>query len=223
MFQRFCVGEGIDGEELEVLSSDGQLLWISLTLRPVLDAEGEIVASGSMAVDITDRKQTEQERMSLERLRALGEMAQGVGHNFNNLLVGVLGYAQIIQMESDDAQIAQDVEYIIESALRAKDLVERLNRAVRGEKDGTVQPVPVNEVVQEAVQAARPRWKDTSEAKGIPIDVVTELEEAPPISGSQDRLQDMLMDLLVNAVDALPEGGKSLSTLRLLTAPSRSR
>ncbi len=207
LFQRFRAGEGIDGEELEVLRPDGRSRWISLTVRPVLGAEGEVVASRSMAVDITERKQTEQQQVRLERLRALGEMAQGVAHNFNNLLVGVLGYAQIIQMKSDDAQIAQDLEYIIESALRAKDLVERLNRAVQGEKGDTAQPVPVNEAVQEAVVEARPRWKDTAEAKEISIDVVTELEEVPPISGTQDRLQDMLVDLLFNAVDALPKGG----------------
>ena len=76
------------------------------------------------------RDETNQEIIRLERLHALEEMAQGVAHNFNNVLVGVLGYAQIIEMQSDDPNAVRQAKKIVENSLRAKDLVQRLNMSV---------------------------------------------------------------------------------------------
>ena len=160
-----------------------------------------------------ERKQGEQERVRLERLCALEEMADGVAHNFNNILVGILGHAQLIQMKTSDLEIDQDCARIVESALRAKELVRRLNLSVRGEQE-EVGPVEVNEVVLEAVEASQPRWKDEPEAKGISIDLVTELADVPSIRGTRSGLYDSLINLLFNAVDAMPEGG----TITLSTA-----
>ena len=157
--------------------------------------------------DITRRKQAEDEMVRLERLRALGEMARGVAHNFNNILVGVLGYAQLIQMRSHDPEITQYATSVVESAMRARDLVHRLNQAVRGEVDGDIKAVHINEVVREAVEASRPRWEDESQAKGITINLVSDLDEVPPIRATQSGLYDILINLLLNAVDSLTEGG----------------
>ena len=157
---------------------------------------------------IAEREQMEQELVRLERLRALEEMAKGVAHNFNNILVGVLGYGEIIQRETTDPDIIQHASYVIESAMRAKELVERLNQAVRREEEGDLYPVPVDEVVRETVQAARPKWKDEPEAKGISIEVVAELGEVPSIRGARSGLHDILTNLLFNAVDAMPRGGR---------------
>jgi signal transduction histidine kinase/CheY-like chemotaxis protein len=186
---------------------DGKTFWADAAVSLVTDQNGRPWGMIGIDRDISNRKQTEEEMVRLERLGALGEMAQGVAHNFNNLLVGVLGYAQIIQLKTEDPEISKDMEHIVQSALRAKELVERISRAVQGEKDSTMHPVPVNRVVQEAVQSTRPRWKDEPEAKGISIEVVTELEEVPHVGGTEDRLRDILTNLMFNAVDAMPEGG----------------
>ena len=70
----------------------------------------------------------DQEIIQQERLRALEEMAQGVAHNFNNVLVGVLGYAQIIELQCNDEKILECAAKISDNALRAKDLVQKLNQ-----------------------------------------------------------------------------------------------
>ena len=169
----------------------------------------------SIVRDITESKQAEMEMVRGVRLRALGEMAAGVSHNLNNILVGILSPAQLIQMrlESpgeavDEAQTAEFVDLIVSSSRRAADLVHRLHQAVRGEDDNVMQPVLLNAVVQQAVQAAAPRWKDEPESRGISVEVVTDLaENAPPIRGTQSGLYDVLINLVFNAVDALPDGG----------------
>jgi PAS domain S-box-containing protein len=207
VLQQFQDGREIHDEELEMCGAEGQTIWVSLTVLPLRNSEGEVVASRSMAIDITHRKQTEREFIRLERLQALGEMGQGVAHNFNNLLVGVLGYAQLIQMKSEHDEINNFAEHIVDSAMRAKELVERLNRAVQGEKKESIQQVHVVETVLEAIQESRPRWKDESEASGIFIEVDTDLQDVPSVAATRSGLQDILINLIFNAVDALPEGG----------------
>jgi len=160
-----------------------------------------------MVEDITERRLAEREMVHLERLRALGDMARGVAHNFNNILVGVLGYAQIIQMKSKDASIKEDLQSIVDSALRAKDLVQRLNRTVRDEGEGTLGLVEVAKVINDAVGRARPRWKDEARARGANIDLEIVVDDLPAVRGTESRLHDIVSNLLFNAIDALPKGG----------------
>jgi len=157
--------------------------------------------------DITQRKQREQERVCIQRLRAVGELAAGISHNLNNILTVILGPAQILQRKTDDPVVLREAENIITSVERARDLVHRLHLSVHGEEEDRLQSVPVNEVVQEAVQINRFRWKDEPKSHGIPIEVVTELGDVPPIRGTASRLHEILTNLLFNAVDAMSEGG----------------
>jgi len=162
---------------------------------------------GMIFTDITERKQIEQKMVHLERLQTLTEMAAGVSHNLNNMLVSILGSALFLKRKTYDPQVLEEADGIIAGATRIKDLVHRLNQTVRGELEGTLYPVSVNKTVQQVVHSTQPRWKDQSEAIGITIEIVTELEDVPSISGTSSELDDILLNLLLNAVDAIPEGG----------------
>ena len=167
-----------------------------------------------LAEDITDRKQTEEESVRLERLRALEEMGSGVAHNFNNLLVGVLGYAQLIQIKTEDEEIRAFLGNIVSSAMRAKALVERLNVALHTGKREDIAGVNVGSAIQEVVDACKPIWKDGAEANGVRIDISVDASEAPPVAGTHEGMNDILTNLILNAVDALPGGGKILIAAR---------
>jgi len=156
--------------------------------------------------DITGRRQIEQQLVHLERLHAVEELAAGISHNLNNILTGVLGPAQLLEMSTDDPKLLREVDDILTSAWRARDVVRRLNQSVRGEGE-KLYSVSVAKVVEEAVRTAQPRWKDEAEAKGIAIDVVSEVGKVSPIKGTRSGLHDALLNLLLNAVDAMPEGG----------------
>ncbi|MDA0746279.1 MAG: ATP-binding protein [bacterium] len=194
--------------EVRFLRKDGTTYDARLSLTPV-QIQGRPCWQ-ALVEDVTQRKQTEHELVRLERLRALGEMGQGVAHNFNNLLVGVLGYAQLIQMRNPDKEIAGHAQQIVESALRAKALVERLNRAVlqRDGRETREERVPVQKVMEDAIEDTRPRWKDETEARGIQVEICLDIKNnIPPVKGTRTGLYDILVNLIFNAVDALPEGG----------------
>ncbi|MCZ6633356.1 MAG: ATP-binding protein [bacterium] len=162
------------------------------------------------------RGKTDQEIIRLERLHALEEMAQRVAHNFNNILVGMLGYAQIIEMQSEDPNAVRHAKKIVESSLRAKDLVKRLNLSVRqvGEMP-SYRVTSLNTIVQEAVRATRPQWQGEAGKKGILIEIVQDLDAVPPIRSSPVELHHVLVHLISNAADAMRKGGEILITTRL--------
>ena len=195
-------GSGPHSCELRLQRGDGRVL--HARLDSVAAGEGTCRIALS---DITERRQLERELVQLERLRAVGELAAGVSHNLNNMLCTMLGPAQLILRFSDDPEVRREALEILDSARRAQELVHRLNLSVRGVAGDQLEAVPINQVVQEAVQTARPRWKDEPESRGISIEVITELEEVPSIRGTASRLRDILTNLLFNAVDAMLQGG----------------
>lgn len=156
--------------------------------------------------EIEERKKIEQQLVQFERLGALAEMSEGVSHNLNNILTGIMGPAQLIELLSTEENILNEARVIREAAARAADLVKRLSVSVRGES-GELGPVNVDQTLHEAIQAAQPRWKDEAEAKGIQIEIKTHQESPPHIRGTTAGLYNILLNLIFNAIDAMPQGG----------------
>ena len=201
-----------DGEILELeyrfrTASDKWIWCLSWDAVFERDEQGEVQRFIGTSLDITERKRMDREMIGLERLRALSEMAAGVSHNLNNMLSTVLGPAQILLRQSTDPVVQREAAEILKSGRRARDLVHRLSQAVRGQPAVALGPVAINTLVLQAVQAARPRWHDQAAAQGISIEVVTELEAVQDVRGNAADLHDVLLNLLFNAIDALPEGG----------------
>jgi len=197
----------IKGRDYHIITKDGSKILVEMDVSLLKNADCRPFGFVGVSRDITERRRMEQELVRLERLRSLGEMSAGVSHNLNNILTSVLGPAQILQRMTDDPQVRRETENIIRAAKRARDLVHRLHLSTRGVEEDVLQPVRVNKVVRDAVRMARPRWKDEPEVRGIAIDVVTELEDVPPLRGKESRLHDITVNLIINAVHAMPEGG----------------
>jgi signal transduction histidine kinase len=143
----------------------------------------------------------------MERVNAIGELVQGVAHNFNNLLVGMLGNAQLILLRSKEEETLEDAHLIVESALRAKELVRRLQVSIQGDREYTL-AVDVHEAIQGAVALTQPRWKDEADANGVVVDIDLQLNAVSPIWGAWERLRDVMVNVTLNAVEAMPNGGK---------------
>ena len=207
--QSLATNQPYEGE-YRVVHPDGTVLVIHSRAEVSSDATGKPIKLLGTVQDITERKRMEQELIRLERMSARSEMVSGINHNLNNLLQGVLGPAEMLQLNLDDRQNLpqnhQWVELIITAAERATTLVRRLSRAISGQGE-TLQVVDVHSVVQEAVQLTQPHWRDETQKRGIAIDVVTELEDVPPVGATPAELNDLLINLIYNAVEALPEGG----------------
>ena len=164
-------------------------------------------ANTDLQNEMAERKRVEQELVRLERLRALGELSAGVSHNLNNILTTVIGPAQLIRRSTEDPALQWESDLIIRSANRAADLVHRLHLSSRTEIDANIEPVAVSKVVREAVQAARPRWWDEPQSRGVTITMVLEVGNRPPVKGTESGLHEILVNLFLNSVDAMPDGG----------------
>ena len=207
--ERFArVIDGAAGQltELRILTKAGDVVWMETTSRPVIRS-GQVSGVRGVLVDVTERRRNEHELSRLERLRVLGEMSAGVSHNLNNILVGILGPADLLRATQTDPEVTRAAEEILAAGERARELVQRLGRTVRGERDSALQAVKLNQHIHDVVRMARPRWKDDAEARGITIELVEDLGEIPPIAASASEMDELLMNLIFNAVDAMPAGG----------------
>lgn len=147
-----------------------------------------------------------------ERFRAFGEMASGVVHDFNNTLVAVIGYSELLL--SDETALREHetvrayLKIILTAGLDATHVVGRLRDFYRPRAETDVfSAVELNKIVSEAVAIAQPKWREQTQARGLTIEVALELEKLPVVSGSGAELREVLMNLIFNAVDAMPEGG----------------
>lgn len=156
-----------------------------------------------------------QERMiQSEKARALGEMAGGVAHEFNNILAIILGKVQLMLARGAEESLREALGQVEEAAWRAADIVRRLQAFASTRLDDATAMTDLNTLVNDAVTLTRGLWKDEAETRGARIEVTTDLEETPPVAGSTAELREAVTNLVLNAIDAMPRGGQLLLSTR---------
>lgn len=194
------------GRELHALRGDGSEFPVEIGLTPVSTAEGLFVI-GSV-VDITERKRADAERARLEdqlrqsqKMEALGTLAGGVAHDFNNVLGVIMGFAELIRGAVQQNPGARgDVEELLQAATRGKELVERILRFSR-RQEVDKRPTDVTATLRETERLLR-----ATIAPSITIEThVT--NDRLRVLGDATSLQHVLMNLANNAVYAMPNGG----------------
>jgi len=157
-------------------------------------------------------KQTQEKLIQQERMNALGQMASGIAHDFNNALTPILGFSEILlsgeEKLKDVEKVKFQLEMINKAAKSAADVVSRLREFYHYREDEKPLPVDINSLVKEAISLTRSKWKDQAQARGITIDIITELQDIPKITGYGKGLREAIINLILNAIDAMPEGGK---------------
>lgn len=154
----------------------------------------------------------EQERMreqlsQLEKLSALGELASGVAHDFNNTLAGILGRAQLLQRTKDPEKISRGLSIIIKAAEDGAKTVKRIQDFARQRRDQDFEPVDVGELLHDVSEVTRPYWKDRPEANNIYIKLDLQIHSNMMVMGDASELREVLVNMVFNAVDAMPKGG----------------
>ena len=153
-----------------------------------------------------------------EKARAVGAMAGGIANEFNNLLAIVLGKTQLMLTRAPDGPVREGLAAVEEAAWRAADIVRRFQGFAATSMDDGTGPVDLAAVVRDAVALTRALWKDEAEARGAPIEVVTDIDRVPPVEGQAAALREAVMNLILNAVDAMPHGGRLGLALRRVGA-----
>ena len=200
--------------EAALRRADGQQATFEVVSRWVTEG-GEPVGIHAIGRDITQRREREratirfrEQLAEAEKLRALGEMAAGVAHNFNNLLTVVVGNAELISLQDDIPEpIRQDTERILESARRCSAIVRRIQTFGRPIDMADTDLIDLAQVVRDTVDITRPKWKTEPELAGRSVDVDLDLAPVPPILSQGSAWEEIISNLIFNAVDAMPEGG----------------
>lgn len=151
-----------------------------------------------------------------ERLRAMGEMSHSLAHDLNNTLSPVVGYAELLQRASGlSPENQQWAAAIAQNASDAAAVVQKLQQFNAHRAAVAMERVDLREIVERIPHLTRPRWKDEPEKSGREIDFELRLSpESAPIGGDPVEIRQMLVNLVFNAVDAMPEGGTLLISLR---------
>jgi PAS domain S-box-containing protein len=142
-----------------------------------------------------------------ERLRAVGELASGVAHDFNNLLTAILGSAELLSRTEENPHRREELQTIRRAARDGAEMVRRILEYTQARREPNRVAVDLPAVVREAVELTRGRWKNAVQARGITIEIHLELQPVPPVAGNPSELREMLTNLILNAVDAMPQGG----------------
>jgi signal transduction histidine kinase len=160
----------------------------------------------------------QEQLIQTEKARAVGALAGGIANEFNNLLAVVLGKTQLMLARAPDGPVREGLGAVEEAAWRAADIVRRLQGFAAATMDDATASVDLTAVVEDAIALTRPVWKDEAEARSVRIDVATDLDRVPPVAGQVGALREAVMNLILNAVDAMPRGGRlGLTTRRVDT------
>jgi signal transduction histidine kinase len=169
-------------------------------------------------------RRTQQAVVQQERLRALGQMASGVAHDVNNALSPIMAYSELLltmlpNLPEETAR--QYLQTINKSGDDIAHIVGRMREFYRRRSDTEqLMKVNLNQIIDEVVDLTRPRWRDVSQREGVSIRIERELAPNLPLLLSEPSdLREALINLLFNAVDALPNGGTITLASRLLDCP----
>ena len=204
VFERSRAGETIVDQELQMQRADGTPMWTSLTVNAVRNEDGGIVESRSMVMDITARRQADQERLVVEaqlrqsqKLESVGTLASGVAHELNNPLTGVINYAQLIHDRVEDATTRDYAAGIVEEGERMAKIVRQLLSFAWQETERH-SLVDLRDIVDEALSLIEAVLQ--KDQIRVEVDIPSDL---PRTRCRSQQIQHVLMNLLTNARDAL--------------------
>jgi PAS domain S-box-containing protein len=204
--QAFETGENAE-YELSLDDSTGHFRWYSARVSPVL-REGNVHRVMVISSDITERRALEDQLRQAQKMEAVGQLASGVAHDFNNLLTVVLGYGEVLRARArGEPQMAEDLAAITDAADRGAALTRQL-LAFSREQPTRAQTVSLSSMVLGMEPMLRPLL-------GAEVDI--DLELAPQLGevhADLGQLEQVLANLVVNARDAMPEGGRIAITTR---------
>jgi PAS domain S-box-containing protein len=201
------------GESLQVYTrvspASGSARDVLLTLSPLSGPHNTLAGLSAICKDVTEERQLREQVLQAEKLRAVGEMAAGIAHNFNNVLTTILTRAQLLALQvSDTRGLQRGLDLIAQAASDGAAIVRRLQKLARGPGTSEVIALDLNALVQEVVETTQPVWHDYARREGRPVEVRLEFTPVPQITARAAELREVLTNLLLNAVEAMPQGGQ---------------
>ncbi|HUV31369.1 MAG TPA: PAS domain S-box protein [Acidobacteriota bacterium] len=212
-FYRMLAGERLGTREYTARRKDGTTFPVTIHSSPVI-RDGKPAGVRGLIIDITDRKRREKELLKAQKLESVSVLAGGIAHDFNNLLTGVLGNISLVRMELDkDTEASEWLEEAEQAALRARDLTQQLLTFARG-GEPVKKVAAIDRVVKDCVHFAlrgsnvRPEFSIGDDLYSLEIDT--------------GQISQVLHNLVLNADQAMPDGGTVTVCVENVTVPSGS-
>ena len=190
--------------EVRVSRIDGSSRYAEAHTSP-LWKNGEIDGALVFLRDVTDRKREHELMAQSDKLRAVGELAAGVAHNLNNSLTVIQGRAQLLLRNATDEVSSRSLQVITNAVEDGTKTLRRILEFARRDSASEFAPVELGYLVTSSIDIARPKWQSKSR-KGT-IEVKVEGNGLAYVMGEQAELREVVLNLIFNAVDAMPEGG----------------
>ena len=161
-------------------------------------------------------KDTQDQLIQSEKLRAVGEIAGGVAHDFNNTLGIILGNIQLLLRTVDDPKMLSRLQAMEQAALDGAETIRRIQEFTRIQPDEPVGAVDLSLLVESVVEVMKPSWESSMHARDSRVDIEFDLAEDTLAAGIAPEIREVLANILLNAVQAMPDGG----TIRISTGGS---
>ena len=187
-------------EREETTEVDGQRHWYQLAKLPLRDQHGQIIGLVGLKIDITARKSLEEQLLRAQRMEAIGALAGGIAHDLNNTLAPILMASEFLKISTKDPETAHIIDTIHDSAQRGAGMVKQILTFACGTA-GERGVVQVKHLLRDMIGIARQTF---DQAIAIRSDVASDIW---PVLGNPTQLHQILLNLCVNARDAMPEGG----------------
>jgi PAS domain S-box-containing protein len=194
-----CIHSQPGPQEYRFRHKDGSVVWLDVTLAPMLDGAGACTGILAMCTDVTERKKNEQRLRQAQKLESLGILAAGVAHDFNNLLTGIMGNASLV-LEGVEPGSGSSV--MLKDVIAASEKAAQLTRQLltyAGKDQGKLRPLDVAAATRELAPLLR---------ASIPkmVQLSLELEDnVPMVEADPGQLQQVMMNLVINAGESIPE------------------
>ena len=195
-----------------VIKSGGYLTTLPTVIRKVLKQHELALENARLYAaaqhSLAELQAAQEKLIQGATLRAVGEMASGAAHHLNNLLAVVLGRAQLLLETPTAAPCRRPLEAIARAAGDAAEVVRRVQRFARLDVSEEREPLDLNSLARDVIELTQARWQDEAHVRGAQIEVSLLPSPVPPVLGNASALREVLMNLVLNAVDALPQGGR---------------
>ncbi|MBA3849262.1 MAG: hypothetical protein C0502_04610 [Opitutus sp.] len=189
----------VENFESRIIDRHGNTLWISETSRAVRDDDGGLLYYEGFVTDITARRRLESELLRASKLEAVGILAGGIAHDFNNILTVVLGNVTLAEMDSaNDSSVRRMLHDAKRATLRARDLTQQLLTFAKG-GDPVRAAIALPELLREAAEFGMHGAKSRLELE-LPANLW-------PANADKGQLAQVVQNLVINSVQAMPEGG----------------
>jgi len=190
---------------------DDKRVFLAVTASPLFNDQNHLVGAIALLRDITEQQREQERSQQADKLRALGQLASGVAHNFNNALAAVLGYTQLAIPKVKGSEVEKYLRVVEQSAKDAARMVERIQNFARARsRTDDFLPICINDIVHDAIDITRPRWRHDAEALGVKYDVQLnwQTDEEIMVNGEPSELREVFVNIIFNALDAMPMGGR---------------